>query len=95
MAELMDANRASSIRTNYQVSENYYCRDYTPQEGIRYEENNQELWRSKLEEIRIFRREKTGIQISEVQVERLITIYNKYLHIFSDAPGKVKDYQGL
>ena len=60
MAELMDANRASSIRTNYHVSENYYCRDYTPQEGIRYEENNQELWRSKLEEIRTFRREKTS-----------------------------------
>ena len=77
-AELMDANRASSIRTNYQISENYYCRDYMPQEEIRYEENNQELWHSKLEEIRTFSKEKTGIKISEVQMERLITIYNKY-----------------
>ena len=54
---------------------------------------DEELWLSKLEEIRNFQREGQDKQISVHQAEELINIYNRYRHIFSDAPGKVKDYQ--
>ena len=37
--------------------------------------------------------EKTSQQISELQAEKLIDIYNQYKHIFSSATGKVRGYQ--
>ena len=51
------------------------------------------MWLEKLEEIREFQRTKARGQISEAQAERLITVYNNYRHIFSNAPGKVRNYQ--
>ena len=54
---------------------------------------DEEIWSNKLEEIRQFQREVRDQPISAHQAEDLIKIYNQYRHIFSDAPGKVKDYQ--
>ena len=85
--------RQPQNRASYHVREDDYCRDYTPEEGIKYQDDNNELWRCKLEEIKNFQQEKTGVKLSKGQVEKLISIYNKYRHIFSDAPGKVKGYQ--
>ena len=92
-AELVDANRTVPVNDKCQVIKSYFCKNNKLQEAIQYEDDNQELWHSKLEEILEFQREKTGQQISEVQAEKLIEIYNRYKHIFSNAPGKVKGYQ--
>ena len=51
------------------------------------------MWLEKLEEIRDFQKMKARGLISETQVEQLITVYNNYRHIFSNAPGKIKNYQ--
>ena len=71
--------------------QNNYCQQ-SP-ERILKDWKDEELWSSKLEEIRNFQREEQDPQISVQQAEELISIYNRYKHIFSDAPGKVKDYQ--
>ena len=57
------------------------------------EDNSSELWGEKLEEIRIFQRSRPDQDISKEQVENLIKIYEKYQHVFSNTPGKVKGYQ--
>ena len=92
-AELIGSERAPSNQTIYNVRE---YKDYwknTPNEEIYYETDNDHLWNKKLEEIREFKREKKNAQITEEQVERLINVYNKYRHVFSDAPGKIKNYR--
>ena len=70
-----------------------FCKKNKIPEVIQYEDDDPELWQSKLEEIREFQREKTYGQINKIQAENLIQIYNKYKHVFSNAPGKVKGYQ--
>ena len=47
----------------------------------------------KLEEIQQFRSEQNEYNLTTQQIEKLISIYNKYRYVFSDVPGKVKDYQ--
>ena len=71
--------------------QNNYCQQSHGR--IINEWKNEELWSSKLEEIRQFQREGQEQQISVHQAEDLVNIYNKYRHIFSDVPDKVKDYQ--
>ena len=61
--------------------------------GIYDETDNEELWQEKLEEIRTFQREKTNTQLTVQQAEQLIEVYNRYKHVFSNTPGKVRDYQ--
>ena len=55
--------------------------------------DNERLWNEKINEIRTFKREKTSAKLTEEQVEQLINVYNRYRHVFSDTPGKVRDYQ--
>ena len=55
---------------------------------ILYELDNEQLWRDKINEIRTFK-----CDISDVQKEKLINVYNRYRHVFSDTPGKVRNYQ--
>ena len=62
--ELVDANRNISGNANCHVMKNYFCKNETSPGVIKYEDDDQELWNSKLEEIRTFQREKTGQQIS-------------------------------
>ena len=57
------------------------------------EEEDRGLWEQKIEEIRNFQRERPRQEISKQQCENLIAIYNKYQHVFSNTPGKVKGYQ--
>ena len=50
--------------------------------------DDEQLWHDKINEIRNF---KCGI--TDVQREQLIEVYNRYRHVFSDTPGKVRGYQ--
>ena len=91
--KLIDTQGNSTSNAHYQAIVNhYYCAD-RPLNMPLYQEDNPELWLEKLEEIREFQRTKARGQITEAQAERLITVNNNYRHIFSNAPGKVKNYQ--
>ena len=58
-----------------------------------YTSNNDNLWEAKIGEIQQFQSTNRTKSPSPGQLGRLITIYNKYRHVFSDLPGKVKNYQ--
>ena len=58
-----------------------------------YNNDNNNLWEEKIREIRQFQSTDKNKSPSSGQLNRLITIYNKYRHVFSDLPGKVKNYQ--
>ena len=86
-------NKSPSANNQDPVLKNYFC-NKQPLSGITpSDSDNQELWYNKLEVIRVFQRERKDQGISEGQAEHLIEIYNRYKHIFSNTPGKVKDYQ--
>ena len=89
--DIVKGSNLPSITNCCTMLQNNYCQQSHGR--IVNEWKDEELWSSKLEEIRQFQREGREQQISVHQAEDLINIYNKYRHIFSDAPGKVKDYQ--
>lgn len=49
------------------------------------------MWYNKMEEINHFRKEKTALKVC--QACQLIEMYNNYKQVFSDKPGKVRNYQ--
>ena len=83
-------DRASTI---YNIREFNNCRDDARKGRIEYQSDHHKLWNEKLEEIRRFKYEQKEEHLTESQVENLISEYNKYRHVFSDVPGKVKGYQ--
>ena len=64
MAELIGSESAPLILTIYNVREYKDYRNYTPNEGIYYENNNDHLWNEKLEEIHKFKKEKKNAQLT-------------------------------
>ena len=59
----------------------------------RYNNGIEDLWSVKMQEIRDFQCGTTNEKIPIHQANRLIRVYEKYKSIFSDEPGKVKNYQ--
>ena len=55
--------------------------------------SNEDLWSQKIQEIRDFWSGITGEKLTINQANKLINIYNKYKSVFSDEPGKVKNFQ--
>ena len=92
-ADLVNGGNLPLITNSCNMIQNNYCQQ-SP-ERILTDWKDEELWSSKLDEIRNFQREEQDPQISVQQSEELIRIYNRCKHIFSDAPGKVKDYHCL
>ena len=88
-AKIINCNPTPTALNQDPVLKNYYCRNHEPSMIINDEEDNSELWEKKLEEIRIFERNRPNQEISKTQVENLIKIYQKYQHIFSNTPGKM------
>ena len=50
-AELVDANRTVPVNNRCQAIKSYFCKKNKIQEVIQYEDDDPELWQSKLEEI--------------------------------------------
>ena len=92
-AKLIESESALSDRAVYNVREIRNHRWHTPSDNVFYESDDDQLWREKIQEIYTFKHNKTNAQITDTQVETLIGIYNEYRHVFSDSPGKVKNYQ--
>ena len=91
-AELIGSDGAPLNRTHHQVRELNFLKNDTQCRKIIYNMTNEDLWNSKLQEIREFRHQGTN-NLTAKQVEDLIMIYKKYKHVFSEKPGKVKNYQ--
>ena len=70
-----------------------YSPDRMGEEKTEDQINSDLLWNKKLEDIRHFRGTQDGNPLTTQEVEELIKIYNKYRHVFSDQPGKVRGYQ--
>ena len=92
-AKIINCHPTPTALNQDPVLKNYYCRTHEPFMVINDEEDNSELWEKKLEEIRVFQRSRPNQEITKTQVENLIKIYQKYQHVFSNTPGKVKGYQ--
>ena len=92
-AKVVNCNHTPTALNQGPVLKNYYCRNHETSMIKNDEDDNSELWEKKLEEIRIFQRNRPNQEISKKQVENLIKIYQKYQHVFSNTPGKVKGYQ--
>ena len=90
--ELISSDERQSNKTMYHIQKYQNTREQTPNNGISDETDNEQLWHEKIEEIRTFQREKTNAQLTVQQAEQLIDVYNRYRHVFSDTPGKVRDY---
>ena len=54
--------------------------------------NVSDLWREKLQEILSFQGKGLKEEVSVEQKQNLIDIYNKYRSVFSDSPGKAKNF---
>ena len=51
------------------------------------------LWVEKINEIRAFQTNNINHVLTYEQRENLIQVYNRYRHVFSDTPGKIKNFQ--
>ena len=60
---------------------------------IIYNNGVEDLWSVKIQEIRDFQCGTNHEKIPIHQANRLIRVYERYKSVFSDEPGKVKNYQ--
>ena len=74
------------------IRESCELREGVINQGI---QNNPEeaLWLEKINSIREFKTSQNSQEVTCEQRERLIEIYYQYRHIFSDTPGKIKNFQ--
>ena len=80
---------APQIRISYFVREDKIDGFRSLSNNIDYQYNNEEVWQNNIKEDQRFQKEKTGLNLNAEQTNKLISIYNKYKHVFSDMPGKV------
>ena len=51
------------------------------------------LWMEKIAEIKKLQTSNADHILTDEHIERLIQIYNRYRHVFSDTPSKIKNFQ--
>lgn len=64
-----------------------------PIEQIPTEQTEDELWQQKIEELMSFKSTSPDEQLTENQLQNLADIYQRYRHVFSEHPGKAKNFQ--
>ena len=89
--ELTNSDEIQPNKTMYHIQKYRNTGEHILNNGICDETDNEELRQEKIEEIRTFQREKTNAQLTVQQAEQLKEVYNRYKHVFSDTPGKVRD----
>ena len=93
IAELTGSKGVVPVNNIYNIRTVSNSQDNILEERTEDQSSNDCLWNQKLEEIRQFRGAQNGNHLTTQEVEKLISIYNKYRHVFSDRPGKVRGYQ--
>ena len=91
-AELVENKETHPNREIYYIEENYDNRE-PPTNGRIYPNKEDVMWMEKLDEIKKFQSNRVDRKLTDKQISKLIKIYNNYRHIFSDTPGKVKNFQ--
>ena len=84
IAELIGRKGVVTVNNIYNIRTVTNSQDNIFEERTEDQSSNDSLWNKKLEEIRLFQGEQNGNSLTTQQVENLISIYNKYRHVFSD-----------
>ena len=93
VANLINSKMVDSRQTLNHASEVNYLSDYSPDNQLVGQDTEDKLWAQKIQEIRDFQCHNTTEQLTENQLNQLIGIYEKYRAVFSDEPGKIRNYQ--
>ena len=83
IADIVGNREIPPERTIYHIQRTTNPSYQTPRHELEYTSNNDNLWEAKIEEIRQFQSTNRTKSPSPGQLEKLITIYNKYRHVFS------------
>ena len=86
-AEIIGSLRALQCLNSYYVREN----NRLPI-GKNNHVTESDIWQEKIEEIMEFQGGNSEESISVEEKQRLIEIYNKYSQVFSDSPGKARNF---
>ena len=91
-ADLIENRKAPPEHVIYYIREGHDQKKMSINREIR---NNPEdiLWVEKINEIRTFQTDNIDHVLTNEQRENLIQIYNRYRHVFSDTPGKIKNFR--
>ena len=92
-ADLVGSEMILPSRIHQQLREINYIENKSSCNQIIYDNTEDDLWAQKIQEIRNFRCGNTKEKLSVQQTNNLIRIYEKYRTVFSDEPGKIKNYQ--
>ena len=92
-ADLVGSEITLPSSIHQQIRNINYTNDNTISNTIVYDNTDEDLWSQKIQEIRDFRSGINREKLPITQANQLIRIYEKYRSVFSDEPGKVKNYQ--
>ena len=92
-ADLVGSDRIIPSDVHQQIRRINYINNNPMIERIMDDNANEDLWSQKIQDIRDFRSGITGERLPTHQADKLITIYEQYRSVFSDEPGKVKNFQ--
>ena len=70
-----------------------YLSNYSSNNKPVHQDSEEDLWQQKIQEIRDFQCHNTTERLEENQLNQLVDIYEKYRAVFSDEPGKIRNYQ--
>ena len=91
-ANLIEHRKAPSEHVIYYIREGHEYQKMSINQEIR--RNPEEaLWVEKINEIREFQTNNINHELTYEQRDKLIQIYYRYRHVFSDTPGKIKNFQ--
>ena len=92
-ADLVGSDTVIPSDIHQQIRKINYINNTPMIERIIDDNSNEDLWSQKIQEIRDFRGGITKERLPIHQADKLIKIYERYRSVFSDEPGKVKNYQ--
>ena len=92
-AELIENREAPPEHIIYYIWEGHNQREKMSINGEVRHSQEDTLWMEKIAEIKKFQTNSVDNILTDGQIEKLIQIYNRYKHVFSDTPGKVKNFQ--
>ena len=93
MADLVGSETVIPSNIHQQIRNINYIDNTSMIKPIIYDNSDEDLWSQKIQEIRDFRGGITKERLPIHQANQLIKIYERYRSVFSDEPGKVKNYQ--
>ena len=92
-ADLVGSETILPSSIHQQLRNINYIENHSIINPIIYNNTDEDLWSQKIQEIKDFRCGITREKLPIHQANKLISIYEKYRSVFSDEPGKVKNYQ--